>query len=43
MDKWEAFIVTLLLLAAATAISRKYLTGGQQVALGIIASAAHLA
>jgi hypothetical protein len=42
MTQTEAFIVALLLLAAATFVSRKYLGTGAQLALGGIATAAHL-
>ena len=42
MTQTEAFIAILVLLAVATYLSRNYLSGGAQVALGVVATAAHL-
>jgi hypothetical protein len=42
MSEAEAFIVVLLLLGIATVLSRKYLSSNAQLALGVIATTAHL-
>ena len=42
MSETEAFIAVLVLLGIATVLSRKYLSSGAQLALGVIATTAHL-
>jgi hypothetical protein len=42
MSEGEAFILALLLLIGATAITRKYLSSDARVALGVVAAIAHL-
>jgi hypothetical protein len=43
MNEGKAFVAALLLLIAATAVARRYLTRDAQIALGVIAAVAHLA
>jgi hypothetical protein len=43
MKEPTAFVLALLLLVGATVITRRYLSRGARVALGLIAAVAHLA
>jgi hypothetical protein len=43
MKEPEAFILALLLLIAATAITRRYLSRDARFALGVVAALLHLA
>jgi pyruvate/2-oxoacid:ferredoxin oxidoreductase beta subunit len=43
MTQVEAFLVALALLAGATFVARKYLSGDARVVLALVAAIAHLA
>ena len=43
MNQGSAFIVVLVLLGVATALSRKYLSRDARMAIGVIAAVLHLA